>query len=61
MKRRNLKGIYLLIYQANTLLVYTGFHTRYQVPFYLWQIKPALKLCKVTKCYEEDCGKGLIT
>ena len=32
-----------------------GFDTKYQVPFYLGQIKPALKLCKIPKYYEEDC------
>ena len=31
------------------------FYTRYQVSIYLWQIRPALKHCKVPKYDDQDC------
>ena len=36
-------------------------YTRYQVWFYLWWIKPKLRLCcKVPKYYAEDCNSVLL-
>ena len=35
-------------------LVYQVYYTRYQVSFYLWQIGPVLKHCKVPKSYDQD-------
>ena len=32
----------------------------YQVSFYLRQIRPVLKHCKVLKYYDEDCLKGFV-
>ena len=36
-------------------LVNQVWHTRYQVPFYLWWIEPGLNYCKVAKYYYQDC------
>ena len=37
-------------------LIYQVWHTKYQVSFYLWQIGPVLKHCKVPK-HVRDCLK----
>ena len=33
-----------------------SFYTKYQVLFYVWQIKPSLKVCEILKAYEQDCN-----
>ena len=37
-------------------LVYQVCSTRYQASFYLWQLGPVLKHCKVPKYYDQDCS-----
>ena len=37
--------------------VYQVCYTRYQGSFYLWQIGPLTKHCKVPKCFDKDCVK----
>ena len=41
-------------------LVYQFCYNKYKVLLYLWLIKPALKHCKVLKCFSKDCLKILI-
>ena len=33
-----------------------SFYTKYQVLFYVWRIKPSLKVCEILKAYEQDCN-----
>ena len=47
--------IFFQYFLISSVLVIWQLMSRHQVSFYLWQIEPVLKHCKVPKHYDQDC------